>query len=133
MAHQDELDELFGEAGARPRPRTGLVVTLLAVGLLATVLGMVCTAVPGGLLVLVAWQLVEKDADRVESGYLPAEARTTVVWLRRATLAAIVLVVLLFVAQAVLLAMGFYDVLWAGFLERAIDAWGPPQAAPPPP
>ena len=105
-----DLGELFGGAG-RPRPRTGLVAGLLLVGIVTTVLGMACIAAPGGILVLLAWLVVEKDHDRVESGYLPDADRTVVERSRNLTHAGLLLVVSLFFLQAMLLCFGGYDTL----------------------
>lgn len=105
-----DLGELFGGAG-RPRPRTGLVAGLLLVGVVSTVLGMACIAAPGGILVLLAWVVVEKDHDRIESGYLPDADRTVVERSRNLTHAGLLLVVLLFFLQAMLLCFGGYDAL----------------------
>lgn len=104
-----DLDELFGAGGGRPRPRTALIATLLGVGLVLTLLGMACINAPGGLLVLIAWMLVEKDLERLESGYLPEADRPQVEQIRSMTYAGLVLVILLFFLQGFLLCNGFYD------------------------
>lgn len=105
------LDELFGAGGGRPRPRATLIAMLVATGIVLAVLGMGCISVPGGLLVLLAWMLVEKDLDRLESGYLPEADREVVMRVRSLTYAGLLLVVVLFVLQGLLLCNGFYDVL----------------------
>lgn len=117
-----DLDELFGSEGGEPRPRSGLVHALLGVGLSTTLLGMLCSAAPGGLIVLVAWAVVEKEADRVESGYLPADARAEVARLQQLTLASILMVLLLFVLQGWLFCAGYYEVLWESALTR-LASW----------
>lgn len=130
------VDELFGEGAGRARPRTALIASLLISGLLLTVVGMACIAAPGGILVLLAWMHVEKDVERVESGYLPAEDRPTVELSRRLTYAGLLVVVVLFAVQGVLLCNGVYDVvldevylpLWQGFVRSLLDA--PPPTAP---
>jgi hypothetical protein len=109
-----DLDELFGAGGGRPRPRSTVIVVLVVLGLVLTILGMACIAVPGGLLVLLAWMLVEKDVDRLRSGYLPDADREVVERVRSMTYAALLLVVVLFGLQAFLLCNGFYDVLLDG-------------------
>lgn len=105
-----ELAELFGGTG-RARPRTGLVAGLLISGVLTTIVGMACIAAPGGLLVLLAWLVVEKDHDRVESGYLPEADRSAVERSRNLTHAGLMLVICLFFLQALLLCFGRYDPL----------------------
>ncbi len=102
-----QVEALFGGEG--PRPRTALIGTLLALGLLLTVLGMACINAPGGLLVLWAWMLVERDLERVESGYFPEADREEVERMRALTYAGLQLVVVLFFLQALLLCFGAYD------------------------
>lgn len=130
-----ELAELFGGSG-RARPRTGLVAGLLIGGVLTTILGMACIAAPGGLLVLLAWLVVEKDHDRVESGYLPEADRSTVERSRNLTHAGLMLVICLFFVQALLLCFGGYDPLlddvyiplWRSFVGSLL---GPGETDPP--
>ncbi|MCB9669153.1 MAG: hypothetical protein H6736_14190 [Alphaproteobacteria bacterium] len=132
------VDELFGEGSGRPRPRSALIGTLLAVGLFLTVVGMACINAPGGLIVLFAWLLVEKDLERLESGYLPEVDRAEVERMRAVTYAGLQLVVVLFFLQALLLCMGAYDVLleqvylpwWQSFIRGLLEN---PDALPPPP
>lgn len=114
MSHQ--VDELFGEGGGAPAPRTGLVLSLLISGLVTSVIGMLCTTAPGGLLVLLAWLVVEKEMDRIDSGYLPADARPHVQQLRTFTYAGVMVVIGLFVAQGLLLCGNAYDGLWMSML-----------------
>lgn len=114
-----DVDELFGEGSGRPRPRSALISTLLVVGLFLTVLGMACINAPGGILVLLAWMFVEKDVERLESGYLPEADRAEVERLRAVTHAGLLLVVALFFLQALLLCFGFYDLL----LDRYYIPW----------
>ena len=115
MSHED-VGELFGEGGTKARPRTGLVIAVLITGLSLTVLGMVCTAVPGGIITLVAWAMVEREIDRVDSGFLPLQHRPALVAVRGAVWAGLLLVVGLFVIQAGLLCNGTDLALWsAGF------------------
>jgi len=116
------LDELFGEDGGVPEPRAGTIVALLATGLTLTILGLACSAAPGGMLVLLAWYLVGKDMDRVDNGYLPADARPRVRRLQQATWASVAVVLVAFAVQAWLLSMGVYDVLW-GVALQAVGRW----------
>jgi hypothetical protein len=113
----EAVDELFGEEGSAAGPRVRTILALLGTGLVLSLLGMACTAVPGGLVVLVAWSMVEKDLDRVDSGYLALEHRPTLSAVRRAVYAGLVLVVLLFLAQTVLLCTGVYYDLWSAGVE----------------
>lgn len=113
-----EVDELFGEGGGAPAPRSTLIWVLLLSGIVLSVVGLACSAAPGGLLVLIAWMTVEKEMDRVDNGYLPADARPTVQRVRTACYLGLVIVILVFVAQAWLFCAGFYEWLWAEALVR---------------
>ncbi len=111
------VDELFGEGGATPRARFGLIVALLLSGLVATILGLACSTVPGGLLLLAAWVVVEKDLMRVEAGFLPVRQASTLQLLRGLTMVLVVLATISFVVQTWLMQAGFYTELWGGLLE----------------
>ncbi len=113
-----DVEELFGEGGGAPTPRTTLVLSLLTLGLLLAFLGLACSTAPGGVLVLVAWLVVEKEMDRVDSGYLPSDTRDHVRRLRLFTWAGVLVVIGLFVAQALLLCSNSYDALWLTLLTR---------------
>ena len=116
----DRVDELFGEGEGAPKPRTALVLSLLLSGVLTALLGMACTAAPGGVLVLLAWMTVEKEQDRLEVGYLPREAKPRVKFLRTATYVTLTVVVLLFLLQGWLLCQtDFYTVWWEYLLVRS--------------
>jgi len=114
-----QVDELFGEGGRQARPRTTRIVVVLVTGLILTVLGMACTAVPGGLVTLISWSLVEKELDRVDSGYLALEYRPGLVLLRRLVWASLILVLGLFFIQGFLLCMGSYTTFWTWLIELA--------------
>jgi hypothetical protein len=132
----DQVDELFGEGGGVPTPRLGLVWGLLLTGLAVAGAGIVCTAAPGGILVLLAWFVVEREADRVESGYLPADAGPSIARLRRVVLAAVLSVVALFAVQAWLLARtDFYDRQWSWVITTVAELAPrlPPPEPPPDP
>ena len=116
----DEIDELFGSEGGQPQPRRGLIIGLLATGILFSIGGMACTAAPGGMLVLGAWMVVEKEMDRVESGYLPADVRAEVQRLHRFTLLGVATVLSLFALQAWLLADGCYEQLWGSAIQAIL-------------
>jgi len=129
-----DVDELFGEGEGAPSPRVAAVTGLLGGGLVVALVGMACTAVPGGVMVLFAWMLAEKEMDRIESGYLPSDARGVVRLLRTATFVGVLIVVGLFVVQGWLFCSGFYDALWMQMLEWVSGDGGflpPPPAADP--
>lgn len=117
-----DVDELFGGGTGQPTPRTRLVIGLLVAGVLLAILGMVCSAAPGGLMVLVAWMVVEKELDRVETGYLPPEVLPELRGAQRLVWVGVGLVIALFVAQALLFCSGFYTNLWEGALQSLV-AW----------
>lgn len=127
-----DVDELFGEHGGQPTPRTRLVIGLLVTGILLAVLGLVCTSAPGGLVVLAAWYLVGKDLDRLDNGYLPADARPVVRRLQYAVWASVVFVLVVFAIQGWLLGQGVYDQLWGGALQALGGALGVTRADTPP-
>ena len=111
-----EVDELFGSGEGAPTPRTSVALALLGAGLVLAVLGMLCSAIPGSLVVLLAWVVIEKERDRVDSGYLPAQARGSVEAVRTIATAGVMTVILLCLAQSVLTCTNFYDVLWTGMI-----------------
>lgn len=115
-----DVDELFGGGQGQPAPRTGLVGALLVGGLLLSIVGLACSSVPGGILVLIAWSVVETENDRIESGYLPLDARGRVRALRAAVYFAIVVVVAALAVQLWLLGQGFYQILWSSLLELVL-------------
>lgn len=111
-----EVDELF-EGGRAARPRYALALTVLGTGILLTVVGLACSAVPGGLITLAGYFVVQKEIDRVDSGYLAIEHRPALLRLRLLAWSCLGLVIAAFIVQGVLLCTGFYVDLWAGALE----------------
>ena len=126
MSEPTEVDELFGTEGGQPTPRLGLVWGLLATGLGLTILGLACSAVPGGLVVLASWWAVDREWDRVGSGYLPADTAPRVRLARQVVVAALVFVLLMFVLQGWLLYRGVYASAWT---EAWVAIRGAPEAA----
>lgn len=116
----DRVDELFGAIGGQPAPRRGLTLGLLGGGLLLTLLGMACTAAPGGLVVVAAWMVADADLERLQTGYLPSDTAGEVRRLRTLAMAGIVLVLVLFLVQMVLLYVGRYEEWW-GQAIRMLD------------
>ena len=108
MASED-LDELFGEGGGTPEPRVIPAIALSITGVVSAIVGMVCLAAPGGILVLLGLWWIERELDRVENGYLAEDARPRVESARRFVLLCLVIVILLFFAQAFLYCNGFYQ------------------------
>lgn len=131
-----ELGELFGEGWGHPTPRTRLIGGLLISGVVLTFFGMACIAAPGGLLVLLAWMYVEKDMERLESGYLPEADRPRVELLRNLTYGGLLFVILMFVIQGLLLCNGGYDYLldtvyipaWQAFIRSLLQVPDPASA-----
>jgi len=122
----DDVDELFGTGAGTPAPRTGTILSLMGGGVLLGVLGLACTSVPGGMMVLLAWMLVEKESDRIDSGYLPETARRRVGQLQILAYLSVSAVILLFVAQAYLFCSGGYDALWGRMLAMYMWFVGAP-------
>ena len=113
-----QIDDLFdGEDAAEPN--IPLVATLLATGAALAVLGLACTSIPGGVLVLLGFHYADLELDRVDSGYLPESERPRVQRLRTVALIGVVFLAVVIVAQNTLLCMGFYDEFW-GTALRAI-------------
>jgi hypothetical protein len=126
----DKVDELFGKGGEVANPRVGLAYGLLAAGVALALIGSLCTSIPGGVLVLVSWLVVQRDLDRIESGYLPADHGTNVRNAQIACALGIFLVIGLEVFQMMLYGGAFQDLLmW--FLAQF--AWLIPEAPPPAP
>lgn len=125
-----EIDELFGEGGGAPEPRTALVWALLAAGLLLSLLGLACTPAPGAVLVLLAWYVIEKERDRVMSGYLPQDALRSISVARIAAFVSVILVIVLFLVQGFLLGAAFYDEWWTQLIKWWLDFAGPPAPDP---
>jgi len=113
-----KVDELFGKGGASVQPKTRTIIALLASGMLLAVLGLACSSVPGGLLVLWAWSIMEKEIDRVESGYLPEEAIGHLRSLKTIVWTSLLIVLILFIGQTVLLFTGFYIGFWGFIVEQ---------------
>jgi len=72
----NNLDDLFGGEDT-PTPRLAKTWIYLLVGLLLTVLGLACTTLPGGILILMAWSSADLEQGRLRSGYLPESAAPT--------------------------------------------------------
>ena len=111
-----DVEELF-EGGRAARPRFALALAILGIGVVTTLLGMACTAVPGGLITLAGYFVVQKEIDRVDSGYLAVEHRPALLRLRLLAWFCLGTVIALFIVQGVLLCSGVYTALWAGALE----------------
>ena len=116
-----EVGELFGEGKGAPRPRLRLVAILMVSGLVLALGGLACSAVPGGLVVLVAWLVAEKERDRVDSGFLPESDRPRVALVRRLAQAGLVLVIGLLLVQCLLMWGGVYEAIWTRALKAAVD------------
>jgi hypothetical protein len=109
----EDVDELFGGTGPRPKPRLSTALALAIGGFAAAAFGLACTSLPGLLLVLGAWHVVESDLDRVESGFLAPEHRRTLRTIRVVVWILLGVVIALVLFQAVLLFLGFYNLIWS--------------------
>lgn len=106
-----KTDGLFGNDDA-PTPRVRLIFALLALGMLVAVLGLACSSIPGGVLVLLAWLSVDKELDRIDSGYLPESDRTRMNRWKRAVMISLWVVLGLVTLQAFLLCMTDVYEVW---------------------
>ena len=106
-----QTDDLFGSEDA-PVPRVRLIATLLAAGMLLSFLGLACTSIPGGVLILWAWLSVEKELDRIDSGYLPESERPRMKRWRRAVIGGLWLVLGLVAIQAFFLCLTDVYEVW---------------------
>jgi hypothetical protein len=117
----EEVDELFGAGGGQPKPRTALITALVFGGLVASVLGLVCSALPGVLVLLAAMSVAETEHDRIDSGYLSADSAARVKLLRGMAWTGVVCgLVLLIVQSAILLRTDIYEVVWGGFIDNVL-------------
>jgi hypothetical protein len=119
------VDELFGADGVGLRPRRAAIFALVGVGLVLTVLGLGCSSAPGGLIVLAGWSIADDDAERIRAGALPLDEEPAVRARRNAALAALVLVIAVFVLQLALLSMGFYEQWWSELIALAFPVEDP--------
>lgn len=108
----DRIDELFAKDGSQRKPRLQLPVILLITGTVTALIGLVCSSVPGGVLVLVGLMRAESERRLIETGALPESARDAVVSVIRMGYAAMGLVVILFILQTLLLCNGTYQRVW---------------------
>ena len=112
-----KVDELFGEDDTHVRPNIRTISILLTSGIVIALCGLLCTSVPGGLMVLWAWSMTEKEIDRVESGYLPEDVLPKLRVLKGVVWTALIAILFLFVVQTFLLISGFYIVLWSEIVQ----------------
>ena len=120
-----KVDELFGEEGQAVRANIRGIVTTLVLGVLLAFLGLVCSSVPGGLIVLWAWSLTEKEIDRVHSGYLPEDSLPALRVLKGFVWASLIVILIIFVGQTILLFSGFYVVFWGDLVQSLAPATSP--------
>ncbi len=106
-----KADGLFGSEDT-PVPRVRLIFVLLALGLLLAILGLACSSIPGGVLILLAWLSVDKELDRIDSGYLPESERTRMKRWKTAVMISLWIVLGLVTLQALLLCMTDVYEVW---------------------
>jgi hypothetical protein len=102
------LDELFGEASAEVKPKTNQAYALVAGGLVAALLGLACTSVPGVLVVLVGWYVADQETDRLDSGFIPQTFAAEVHRAERLARFGVGAAVVIIFAQVMLFCGGFY-------------------------
>ena len=114
-----KVDDLFQSDGTSPRPRSGAVRALVILGTILAIVGLPCSSVPGGLMVLGGWFLVDQDKSHLASGYLSAEHSAEVDRLYRLTMFGVTVTLITFFLQAWLFCSGFYTEFWSGILKGA--------------
>lgn len=127
----ERVDELFGGAGTEARPRVALVVALAVGGVLSSAVGLACSVVPGVLLVLLSWGVVERELDRVDSGFLPLADRRRLLGLRTGVWVLLAVVTGLAFVQLVGMWTGVYPRLWGDALRDWMSTH--PELTPPTP
>ncbi len=107
----DRLDNLFTGAELAQRPaRTGWITALLALAIPLDVLGVLsCTSVPGAILTLVAWWLVDRETALLESGLIQVTGAPRLARLRQLTVGTLTFCGVSLFVQIVLLSTGFYE------------------------
>ncbi len=117
----EEVDELFGAGAGQTRPRTALITGLVVGGVVTSVLGLVCSALPGVMVLLAAWSVAETEHDRIDSGYLPAESRGRVRALRAVAWAGVICGLAVLMIQGwVLMRTDVYEVVWGAFIDNVL-------------
>lgn len=125
----NEVDELFSEGTRAVRPQVGFVFVLTVLGLGIAVTGFPCSAVPGGVVVLVAWYFAEKEYARLQAGFFAGDLRATIVGARTIAIGGVVLMSMIFSLQLALTWMGFYDAWWRDLVVLVgWLIWGPVDA-----
>lgn len=123
----NEVDELFSDSAAGVQPRVGLVLTLTLLGVGMALLGFPCSAVPGGLLVLVGWYFAEREHARLQSGFYARDLRSRISGARQLAIGGVIAMALIFALQLVLTWMGAYEVWWPSIVMLLGNAlWGGP-------
>ncbi|MEM6926792.1 MAG: hypothetical protein AAF602_07700 [Myxococcota bacterium] len=123
----NEVDELFSDDAAGVKPRVGLVFTLTFVGIGIALLGFPCSAVPGGIVVLVSWYFAEREFARLQSGFYPSDLRSRIGGARQLAIGGVIAMALIFALQLVLTRMGAYEVWWPSIVMLLGNVlWGGP-------
>lgn len=113
----DKIDALFGADAAAAVPRFRLIYGLLATGITLAVLGLVCSSVPGAIVSLISWAMVEKEVERLESGYYATEYESRLRLARGLVQSGLLGILCVIAIQIILLCSGFYHGFWAGLIE----------------
>jgi len=107
----ERVDDLFAPENGGGAKLTGSLI-LIGTGSALALVGMLCSAAPGGLMVLVGLMRIEGERQRIDNGALPESARKSVNSALRMAYVATAVVVALFMAQVLLLCFGVYEDLW---------------------
>ncbi len=116
----DEVDELFGRSGDAARVRVGPVIAVLTFGMILITAGLAISVVPGVIVVLVARTMVDKEAERLRNGFLPADSGASVRGLRIASTIVLLLAAIALFIQGWMVWSGLYE--W--WIYRLLDMVG---------
>ncbi|RME23828.1 MAG: hypothetical protein D6798_12700 [Deltaproteobacteria bacterium] len=121
------VDALFaGEPPPPPvdvRPRVRRLRLLITVALALDLVGLLFTVIPGAIVTLWTWLSADAEAERIEAGTYDEAAAAAVIGVRSVARWAMVFVVVCLVVQATMLHRGYYDLLWATFIDLASRVW----------
>jgi len=112
MRMSRQVDDLFNAEDDAIRPPVARIYTVLGLGIVLSLFGLACSAVPGGFLVVVSWMMAENAQDKVDSGYFTQDHKPSVDRMVALTTLSTLFVLGLFFFQGYLHYMGFYEELW---------------------
>lgn len=107
----NRVEKLFSGGEPEQRPaRSGWIKAVLAVAIPLDVLGVLsCTSVPGAVMTLLAWWLVDREMALLESGVIHVESAPSLNRLKQVTVGTLTFCGVSLFVQIVLLSTGFYE------------------------